>query len=161
EVTYHLERSWDSAPTTATLHGRYRGQRIAHKILLKQPAPDTIVYRYPRPATAGVAVRLDEGFNYGAVSIVLDCSGSMATKDQPDPKKPGSLVSRFDYAIMALDSVLASIPDGTYVSLFVFGLRADKEEYTFIDRHFPSEESNAKAVKWHHSLRKELIEELK
>jgi hypothetical protein len=81
-----------------------------------------------QPPQASLAVRADSavigrfGEGTGALAIVLDCSGSMI------PGDPSSLVeanaspdSKFQQAKRALARVLALVPKGTAVSIWIFG----------------------------------------
>ena len=62
----------------ATLHGLYRGQKIRPVADVNlHLIPDTLVYQRPAPNDAGISVRADKNIPLGAISIVLDCSGSM------------------------------------------------------------------------------------
>jgi hypothetical protein len=103
-------------PTTATLSGVYRGQRIERetRIGLYKTA-DVIVYRHAPRSGARLAFRMDQDFNYGAISIVLDMSNSMNEKVGKTGKK------KFALAMQALKRVLNQVPRGTYVSLCTFG----------------------------------------
>jgi hypothetical protein len=104
----------------ATLKGVFRGQRIDHTTILKLlTTPEILVYKTPPPAAAGISLRLDPSFTYGAVSIVLDCSGSMnANLNGEAALKPNR---KIDMAREALGKVLQKIPRDTYLSVLVFG----------------------------------------
>jgi hypothetical protein len=119
-IAYTLERPENKSGTrgVSTLHGLYRGQhwQSTQDIQLHKE-PEIIAYNVPPPPRSGVALRMDKDFNYGAVSIVLDTSGSMAFGY---PDKKSSPVKRFEYARKALRVALEAIPDGTYLSLLTF-----------------------------------------
>lgn len=92
----------------------YRGQRGEVRTEVKlYLAADTVVYRYPETGKAGIAIRADEGVSQGALAIVLDASGSMTAKTGNK--------TRFRQATDALKEVLKEIPDGTRVSLWMYG----------------------------------------
>jgi hypothetical protein len=109
------------------LHAFYRGQHIKLLTDTVRAQPNVIVKHAPAlKENTSLAVRMDSTFDYGAISIVLDTSGSMAfqhprmgKKDQEgDPKKKNR---RFDYALDALEYVLRKVPDKTELGIFTFG----------------------------------------
>ena len=74
---------------------------------------------------------MDSTFDYGAISIVLDNSGSMryrhpkkGEKDVDANRKAGES-RRFDFALDALRHVLKKIPDNTELSIFTLGKRKE------------------------------------
>src|SRR5262249_17817211 len=113
------------AKSKATLACIYRGQRIDSDIALQLWKPDVVVNQFP-PEKAGVAFRLDRDFDYGAISFVLDCSGSMQETVKGTGKK------RFEHAIEALDVALQTVPKGAYVSLLTFDTK--KKDYVKVLR---------------------------
>ena len=116
-------------PARLSVTGWFRGQpfeaattvavHLLPEVIAAGPAP-------PDSPLASLAVRADSavinrfGEGTGAVAIVLDCSGSMGLdverfvqfKDAP---------SKFREAKQALNRVLTTIPEGTLVSLWIFG----------------------------------------
>ena len=112
----------------ATLHAVYRGQHVIKALTVARPAPNVIVRHTPGPDKVAFAVRMDK-LDYGAVSIVLDNSGSM--KYLHPKKNPNDInrnadtekgeTRRYDFALKAVRQVLDKIPDGTPVSILNFG----------------------------------------
>jgi hypothetical protein len=106
------------------VHGFFRGH---HPIL----TTEVRMYREPnltlslplRHGGGNVAVQTKEslyklfGAEKTALSIVLDCSGSMAVHRENDP------ISRFRHATRALKSVMEELPEGVTVSLRAFGAK--------------------------------------
>jgi hypothetical protein len=129
DLEYRLEKrednkskvgNTDTQTAKATLRGVFRGQRLdPETVLYLHQTPEIIAYKLPPPPVAGIAVRMDPRFTYGAISIVLDCSGSMG-KGYPNAT---SKKRRFDHAADALEEVLKKIPAGTYLSLYAFGYK--------------------------------------
>ena len=113
----HLDRSVKTRQ--ATLRGLFRGQQFDCEVTLERPDPDVIVRQNPPPKMSGLAVRLSE-FNFGAVSIVLDNSGSM-TREPNSEKEAEKGKRRWDYAVKALEKVLGALPENTPISLCTFG----------------------------------------
>ncbi len=103
-----------------SFRGLYRGQRFDWQVDLERPDPDVIVTERPPLKSSALAVRMDPTFNYGAISIVLDNSGSMVWFPQNQEEAPKGQ-RRWDYALDALEKVLQKIPDKTEVSLYTFG----------------------------------------
>jgi hypothetical protein len=85
--------------------------------LYKQP--DMIFVTPPQLTPPRVAVRADQSLFTGqdklALSIVLDCSGSM------HQRVGGKGRRRWDEATDALDNLLRTLPNGVFVSLGVYG----------------------------------------
>lgn len=111
-------------PSSVRLRGLYRGQQIERNTRIDlYPLADTIVHQEPLPFRGDIAVRAAPaiinrfGTGNGAVAIVLDCSGSMG----PPPGQAYGPQTKYAEALTALRSVLARIPKGTTVSLWVFG----------------------------------------
>ncbi len=117
-------RCAEVAQTTLVFNGLFRGQqlRVASDVQLHLRA-DVTVDRFPAPAKASVAVQASRethlrfGDGHGAVAIVLDASGSMG----PARGQPFSPTTKYAEATRALREVLERLPQGTLVSLWVFG----------------------------------------
>lgn len=99
----------------------FRGSRgLADTKLTAQLKPDIIVWQNEPPPMGGVAVRADkktyqaESRKQGAITIVIDYSGSMA---DPDSNKE----RRIDLALGQLKKVLKDLPAGPMVSVWTFG----------------------------------------
>jgi hypothetical protein len=129
--TFVLDRSIFSAEedVAVNVHTVYRGQHLVETTQLERARPSVIVRHFPAPRESTFAVRMDSTFDYGAVSIVLDNSGSMkyrhprkGPKDEVANKKAGER-RRFDFALDALGHVLKTIPDNTEVSLYGLGVK--------------------------------------
>lgn len=106
------------------LEGLYRGQRITREVPTRIGAvPDLVARQTAPPPLASIAVRADEsvganlGTSQGAITFVLDCSGSMG----PPPGEGFSTSTRYAQAIQALEIILGQIPKGPRVSIWVFG----------------------------------------
>ncbi len=117
----------------ATFVALFRGQKIEEAFTPKLWPPETIV-NYVPPEKAGAAFRLENGFHYGAISIVLDCSLSMLYKENYIKNKP-----RFYHATQALKRMLETIPENTWVSLVVFVKPARKGGSPFEFLRLPDE----------------------
>jgi hypothetical protein len=106
----------DAREAPATLHGIFRGQRLDQTTVLNLLLePEIHVIKVPPPNEAGVSLRLEPGFTYGAVCLVLDCTGSMWDLVNGQRK--------FDLARTAMRKALESIPEGTYLSFAIYGHR--------------------------------------
>lgn len=93
----------------------YRGHRLtATSQLLLNREPSSVWVYHPRRGPASFAVRAAPDVRAGAVAIVLDWSRSMKAVG-PNGK------SRYDQALGALETVLASLPPETVVSIRQFG----------------------------------------
>ncbi len=105
-----------------TLRGFFRGQIVEEETPVElHPLAAKVYYEYPPPPMRAVAVRTAPGVHQlgdstGSVVFVLDCSGSMGS----DPNNP-TAKTKFDETTQALEEVLAGLPRGTTVSLWVFG----------------------------------------
>jgi hypothetical protein len=88
---------------------------------------EIIVTRYPAPAHAEAALQFAPGYGYGAVSIVLDFSGSMN-----EPLGPGQKEKKIESVKNALTQVLKGIPAGTHLSLLVFGRESEVPQLNWI-----------------------------
>jgi hypothetical protein len=146
------------------LHALYRGQHVTKKLDVERPAPNVIARHTPGPSNVAFAVRM-KNLDYGAVSIVLDNSGSMRTrhpkKGKDQDAKEGE-DSRFDYAIKALEQVLNALPDDTYLSISRFGNNEKRATAPqFVD--LPSNTSDKPFIQWQRSPRrvKQLAADLK
>ena len=100
----------------------FRGRSVRKETIVERhPTPTRRIVRIPPPPGGGVVVRTDLlamkklGFGAGAIAIVLDASGSMAAA----PGQKG--LSKFHEATQALRGVLAKLPTGTIISLWIFG----------------------------------------
>jgi hypothetical protein len=120
---------------TARFHTLYRGEHRVYELPLLRGQPSVIVRNFPAPDKAGLAVRMDSAFDYGAISIVIDNSGSMnyvyPALDEKDKarradRKKGEK-RRFDFALDALGHVLRKIPENTYLSISTLGRKEGKE----------------------------------
>jgi hypothetical protein len=121
------------------LNGLYRGQRLGEPNDVDlYKSPNVIVTDLQPPPGAAVAFRMDRDFNYGAISIILDLSGSMNWEindpNGDNPTRPGE--AKIDYAKKALKEVLRSLPKGTFLSFFVYGHK-NKAKETRIERKRP------------------------
>lgn len=102
----------------------YRGRRIDRHIAVElHSTPDYAVIEPLAPPTGMVAVEVSPeltqqfGRGQGAVSVVLDCSGSMG----PKVGQPFDASTRYAQASAALSTVLAGLPRGTQLSVWTFG----------------------------------------
>jgi hypothetical protein len=102
----------------------YRGARLAQTQAVElHPAAESVRVEHPPMQAAALAVRssprlLEQfGVARGALAIVLDCSGSMG----PPPNQAMTETTRWRQATRALRTVLARVPRGVAVSLWVFG----------------------------------------
>ncbi len=109
--------------TRVRLVALFRGQRITADVPVEIHLPETVAAGYPPPDRGGVAVRASPelhsqfGDGRGAVAVVLDCSGSMG----PVTGQPFTAGTKFAEATAALEQVLAGLPKGTVLSVWVFG----------------------------------------
>ena len=105
------------------VHGFFRGQKMETPVAVDvDPVPARVYYEFPPPRGRAVAVRADRRLREeyapaaGAVTVVLDCSGSMGP-DENNPQAP----SKFDVVTRTLETVLRRLPRGTTLSLWAFG----------------------------------------
>jgi hypothetical protein len=112
------------SPSSLRVHGLFRGQRIDFSTRMDVfLAPQTMIARHPVAPVGSIAVRADDsvlrkfGGSNGAVAIVLDASGSMG----PPKGQSFSDSTKYGIAVRALERVLAQIPAGTTVALYLFG----------------------------------------
>lgn len=142
---FHVNRKGVPADArlAARFHMLYRGQHRTRDLQLLRGQPQIIIRNFPAPDKAGLAVRMDSAFDYGAVSIVLDNSGSMSwvypergakDKGRRADRKNGER-RRFDYALDALAHVLKKVPDNTYLSLFTLG-RKEGADYVTVPTEY-------------------------
>jgi hypothetical protein len=125
-------------------HGYFRGQWLKAETEIKlNRTPETIVARATPPNDAAVAVRASDDLDVGAISIVLDFSGSMAAlppgpdgKPRPDDwKNPDS---KNQQALRTLREVLLGVPEGTPISLRLFGHKYDDALYNRLFAALPN-----------------------
>ncbi len=117
-------RTSTTSDTHLTLHGRFRGQLLSSQIGVRlHLAADIQRVKFAAPSGTGIAVRADKriqqrfGTGSGSVAIVLDCTGSMG----PHEGQPFTPRTKYAEATRALARVLAQLPQGTTLSLWVFG----------------------------------------
>jgi hypothetical protein len=110
------------SPSALLGRAYFRGRSLRKETVVdRHPTPTRRIVRTPPPSGGGLIVRADPGLirglglGGGAVAIVLDASGSMG----PASGQKGP--SKFQEATEALKAVLSRLPDGTVVSLWVFG----------------------------------------
>jgi hypothetical protein len=136
---FHLHKKSPSEDdVTVVFHSLYRGQHRTSELQLLRAQPKVLIRNVPAPEKAGLAVRMDATFDYGAVSIVLDNSGSMKyvhpEKDPKDKERKADRAKgekrRFDYALDALRHVLKRVPDNTSLSIFTLGRKEGNEYVT-------------------------------
>jgi hypothetical protein len=150
-----------AAPPRSTLLGRayFRGRSLRNETIVERhPTPSRRIVRTPPPPGGGVTVRAEPklirglGLGGGAVTIVLDASGSM----RPPPGQQGP--SKFQEATEALRSVLRHLPPGTIVSLWVFGeAMGDPKTADFAERTIRRVQ---KPVAWDTALLDPLMKEV-
>jgi hypothetical protein len=142
DTYYLLKANSSDAPLKATYSVLLRGQRKSAAIEISQKDPDLIVHDFPKPQKSFIKVRMDPKFNYGAISIALDISGSMIwTKDFGiGPTKR----ARLEFAIEALEKTLRLIPDGTDLSLLAFITKDREKTPVIVDIQKPSRWSQDK-----------------
>src|SRR5439155_9153914 len=110
--------------SAVTWRALYRGRRLSQETAVHlHPVAEAILGTAPRPEGAGVAVRAEAnlieryGVAQGALAVVVDCSGSMG----PPEGKAMTESTRYRQVTRALRTVLARVPRGTNVSVWVFG----------------------------------------
>ena len=113
--------------TTVTLHGVFRGQQITETTRVGlHRLPNTVVYHWLPPQGGGLAVTADAdmhkrfGPSSGAISIIVDCSGSMITERQLVNYNRNS-PCRYHEMTGALRKVLEKLPQGVTLSVWVYG----------------------------------------
>ncbi len=103
-------------PSFVSLTLLHRGHRyLANTEVNAATNPSTIWVHRPPEGPGGFAVRADESLRAGAVAIVLDWSASMNGAD-------ANKETKYQQAVAALEEVLAGLPRGTVVSLFLLGV---------------------------------------
>lgn len=123
-------------PETVRVTGFYRGRILAKPVPIEYYAvAERTAVTVPTPKAATLAVVADPalaakyGYGSGAVSIVLDCSGSMRP-----PKSSGQAdgtpavnvpEGRYAMGVQALTDLLTQLPPGTRVSILTFGRRTE------------------------------------
>ena len=133
---------WDKKQQLAVgLKGFYRGQLLDSELPLTKLDPYLVVQRFEPPPPAFLAARMAEDFTYGAISIVMDTSGSMNWKfpavktknekgeDDLEVGNNGNVLkgkvgnTRYYYALKALKEVLEGLPDGMDISTLALNLQ--------------------------------------
>ena len=106
------------------IEGFFRGQRLSKSVAIQRDLIPSIRQRnLESPDTARLAVVASSqvqglfGSGSGAVAIVLDASGSMGAA----PGKSFGPDAKYAEALRALGDVLAELPDGIQLSIWVFG----------------------------------------
>jgi len=106
------------------VRGLFRGQRIvADTPVQLHPLPEIALVLPGTPNLGGIAVRAPKdmqvrfGAANAALTVVLDCSGSMA---EPGGR-PFTPKTKYNEVTRALRDVLARLPRGTMVSIWVCG----------------------------------------
>jgi hypothetical protein len=113
--------------TGLRLRGLYRGQQIDRLVPVDLiPVPLVTYAEPPITLTAGVAVRGPKGYGEGngAVTVILDCSGSMGP---PEGQRP-TPETKFVQATAALREILTRLPGGTMVNVWVYGQAMGREK---------------------------------
>lgn len=107
-----------------TVRGLYRGRSFATTVHIDlHPLPHVVFSEQPLPWKGSLTVRAGKevqhqfGASNGAITIVLDCSGSM----RPPQGQPFNKSTKFVEATDALEQMLKKVPKGTVVSLWAFG----------------------------------------
>lgn len=119
----HLQHR-DNANTTETavrVHGYFRGRRLTVPVAVEIcDTPDVHIVDNPRPHGGRIAIRSETAVsdaNNGAITLVLDCSGSMgANRGEafgPDTK--------YAHAVAAISELLDDLPRGVKLSVWTFG----------------------------------------
>lgn len=113
----------DDRPLSGQLNvfGYFRGRHL-HTTVGIDGAKDAdiqIVYP-PKPAGGRISVRSADSIKTGngsAVTLVLDCSGSMGAK----PGESFNRDTKYGHAVQAVEKLLAALPTGTKLSIWAFG----------------------------------------
>ena len=128
--TTPLPRFPEKEETPMQIVGFFRGRTLEKLVPVEfYRLPDQISATVPALTTTAIAVRADPrtrkkyGFGVGAVSVVLDCSGSLGPPDRKDPTSKGL----YSEALRALDLLLRDLPPGTILNVWVFGQRIPEE----------------------------------
>lgn len=119
------ERVREPVQHTVAAYFRGREEKCETRVQLYDQ-PDTLFVSPISEALPRVAVRADRALfapkEKLAISIVLDCSGSMTET------LPGTSKRRWDAATEALENVLSQLPNGVSVSLRVYGSKSIYED---------------------------------
>ncbi|QDU95982.1 vWA domain-containing protein [Lignipirellula cremea] len=122
------ESTFDQGPTATPsnlmLTALFRGQKLQRQIPVSiHLQPELLVSRQPRPAKGSIAVQgsaslaNQDGVAQGAITIVLDASGSMG----PPANESFSAQTKYAEACQAIQQMMGSLPRGVVVSVWVFG----------------------------------------
>lgn len=99
----------------------FRGRKLSKSVGLNFfDQPDIQIVSQPKTKGARVAIRSLERLQSGkgsAVTIVLDCSGSMGAK----PGEAFGPDTKYSHAVSAVEKLLDSLPTGTDLSIWAFG----------------------------------------
>ncbi len=106
---------------SVTLRGYFRGHRVERQVPIEYREHATAsVADSPRPAGGQVAIRsghADRSAHGGAVTLVLDCSGSMGAARGEDFDDR----AKYAAAVQAVTSLLDQLPAGVTLSVWTFG----------------------------------------
>jgi hypothetical protein len=124
KVELHPPSTCAPEATGLTVKAFFRGRQISQLVpIAVYPSADRMLVDYPQPQTARLAVVASQdvqqqlGSGRGAVSIVLDASGSMG----PPAGQEMTATTRYRQALAAVESVIDDLPVGTQLSVWVFG----------------------------------------
>ena len=118
-----IEKTGQASPQPSVLevHGYFRGRRLHRRMEVQTGTePDFHVVRNPRPSTGRIAIRQTRPARSGqggAVTLVLDCSGSMGA-DRGEPFGPKT---KYAQAVRAVETILDRLPSGVRLSVWAFG----------------------------------------
>jgi hypothetical protein len=125
-LTTPLPRFPVAESTTVQIVGFFRGRTMEKPVPVDiYRLPDQVAATSPGLTSTAIAVRADRyvrakyGFGTGAVSIVLDCSGSLGPTNRKNPLDRGL----YPKALKALDTLIRGLPPGTVLNVWVFGER--------------------------------------
>ena len=120
-VTVARDTEAASDTTRLEVFGYFRGRILNQSIHLNfSDQPDIRIINKPKDQGGRVAIRSLEKSKSGigsAVTIVLDCSGSMGAK----PGVPYSTDTKHAHAVTAVEKLLDALPTGTDLSIWAFG----------------------------------------
>jgi hypothetical protein len=101
--------------------GYFRGRKLNRNVaLIFNDRPDIEIVNQPKANGGRVAIRSLQKSQSGsgsAVTIVLDCSGSMGAK----PGEAYSADTKHAHAVSAVEKILDELPTGTDLSIWAFG----------------------------------------
>jgi hypothetical protein len=107
------------------VHALWRGRLLKTETPVSiRPVPDVTVALPSIRLPARLAVRADIGLlqalgrGRGGLAIVVDCSGSMG-----GPVRPTGATTKYQAVVDAVAGLLPEIPQGTQVSIWIFGQR--------------------------------------